>query len=150
MKNIAAFDLFALLIRWGLGIAFVYAGFTKALDPSALAAIISDYGLVPELLLLPAALFLIAVEIIAGLGLMARQAWALHAVTGLLVMFIAVLAYGLWMGLDVDCGCFGPSDPEGDHHTGALAAIYRDLVMLLGAAVLYFQHFRLKKGSKAE
>lgn len=141
----AVINLFALVVRWGLGLAFVYAGFSKSLDVPGFASVISDYGLVPELLLVPAALFMIAMELIAGLGLIVGYAWALHIVTAMLVLFIGVLAYGLWLGLDVDCGCFGPGDPEGDHHAGARSAIFRDLGMLLGVALLYFQHFYQKR-----
>ncbi len=144
----AAIDLLVILVRWGLGLAFVYAGASKVLDVSGFASVISDYGLLPELLLLPAALFVIAMEIIAGVGLIFGYAWALHIVTVLLALFIGVLAYGLWIGLDVDCGCFGPEDPEGTYHGGARSAILRDLVMLLGVAFLYVQHFYLKRPGK--
>ena len=139
-----AIDLFALLIRWGLGLAFIYAGASKALDVSGFASVISDYGLLPELLLMPAALFLIAIEVVAGVGLILKYTWALHITAALLLLFVAILTYGLWLGLDVDCGCFGPEDPEGAHHSGAESAIFRDIVMLLGVAVLYLQQSYIK------
>lgn len=143
-----AFDLLALLVRWGLGLAFILAGASKALDVDRFATIISDYGLLPELLLFPAAIFLIAIEIVAGVGLILKYHWALHITAGLLVVFIAILAYGLWLGLDVDCGCFGPNDPEGEHHTSAQSAILRDIGMLIGVAILYLQHLHLKRRSQ--
>lgn len=141
----AAGDFLALLIRWGLALAFIYAGASKAMDVSGFASVISDYGLLPEVLLYPAALFLIAIEIIAGVGLLFNFLWALHITAALLLVFIAILVYGLWLGLDVDCGCFGPEDPEGEHHSGAESAILRDIGMLVGVAVLYLQHFYRKK-----
>ncbi|HUV78598.1 MAG TPA: MauE/DoxX family redox-associated membrane protein [Desulfobacterales bacterium] len=56
---------------------------------------------------------------------------------GLLVLFIAILGYGIWMGIDVDCGCFGPEDPESEAFHGLKASLYRDLVMLAGIVFMY-------------
>jgi hypothetical protein len=52
-------------------------------------------------------------------------------------LFIAVLAYGLWMGLDVDCGCFGPEDPEAEAFHALRLSFYRDLLMLTGVGFMY-------------
>ena len=41
-------------------------------------------------------------------------------------LFMAILGYGISMGLDVDCGCFGPEDPESKAFHGLRAALYRD------------------------
>jgi len=56
---------------------------------------------------------------------------------GLLVLFIAILGYGIWMGLDVDCGCFGPDDPEAEAFHGLRLPLYRDMLMLAGIAYIY-------------
>jgi hypothetical protein len=56
---------------------------------------------------------------------------------GLLAVFIAILRYGISMGLDVDCGCFGPDDPEAEAFRGLRAALCRDLVMMAGVGFLY-------------
>jgi hypothetical protein len=37
----------------------------------------------------------------------------------------------------VDCGCFGPEDPEAEAFHGLRAFLYRDLAMLAGIAFLY-------------
>ena len=54
-----------------------------------------------------------------------------------LPLFIVVLGYGIWMGLDVDCGCFGPDGPEAKAFHGLRLSLYRDLVMLVGASLIY-------------
>jgi hypothetical protein len=50
---------------------------------------------------------------------------------------MAVLSYGIWMGLDVDCGCFGPEDLEAKAFHGLKGSLLRDLVMLAGIAFIY-------------
>jgi len=55
----------------------------------------------------------------------------------LLGLFIAILGYGIWMGLDVDCGCFGPEDHEAEAFHILKISLYRDLIMLAGVAFLY-------------
>ena len=54
--------------------------------------------------------------------------------TLLLVLFIVVLSYGMYLGLDVDCGCFGPEDPERDAFSGLGWAVTRDFMFLIAAA----------------
>jgi hypothetical protein len=47
------------------------------------------------------------------------------------------------MGLDVDCGCFGPEDPEAEAFHGLRTALYRDLFMLAAVGFLYaWRHYR--------
>ena len=50
---------------------------------------------------------------------------------------MAVLGYGIWMGLDVDCGCFGPEDPEAEAFHGLRLSLFRDLVMMAGVIFIY-------------
>ncbi|MGD9333078.1 MAG: MauE/DoxX family redox-associated membrane protein [Desulfobacterales bacterium] len=124
-------------IRWGLALVFFYAGVIKLADPEAFAVIIGAYGLVPEVLLMPVAIILPAIEVLAAIGLWVDLRGSLATVAVLLTVFIAILGYGLWMGLDVDCGCYGPGDPEGRAYAGILAALYRDVVLAGGVLLLY-------------
>jgi uncharacterized membrane protein YphA (DoxX/SURF4 family) len=96
------------LVRWGLATVFFWAGATKLADPAAFAALIDAYGIVPAPLLRPTAIGLPVVEVIAAIGLVADIRGALAVISGLLAVFVAILAYGIRMGLDVDCGCCGP------------------------------------------
>jgi len=59
----------------------------------------------------------------------------------LIVGFIGVLSYGIAIGLDIDCGCFGPGDPEGEAFHSLRSALMRDCFMLAGAAFLYGWRF---------
>lgn len=124
-------------IRWGLALVFLYAGATKLADPMAFAVIIEAYGLVPDTLLLPLAVALPALEVMAAIGLIFDLRGSLTTIAGLLALFIVVLGYGVWMGLDVDCGCFGPEDPEGRAYAGIRPALQRDVVLAGGVLMLY-------------
>ena len=118
------------LIRWTLGTVFIYTGSTKLADPSVFGMLIEAYGIVPESLIPLLAFTLPLLEVAAGFGLVFDIKGSLSTITGLLILFIAVLYYGIHIGLDIDCGCFGPEDPEARSFQGLRAAFYRDLIML--------------------
>lgn len=126
------------LTRWSLGGLFIYAGAMKLLAPKSFAVLMDAFGLLPDFLLLPAAVTLPLLEIAAGAGLVFDIRGGLGAVAGLLLLFVAVLGYGVWLGLDIDCGCFGPGDPEGEAFHGLKPALFRDLAMLAPVASLYW------------
>ncbi len=132
-----ALDWLYKLCRWGLGIVFIYAGCVKLLEPGSFAVLIEAYGIVPQVLLMPVAVVLPALEVAGGIGLLCEIEGSLAAITGLLLLFIAILGYGIRMGLDVDCGCFGPDDPEAKAFHGLRSSLYRDLAMLAGVAFIY-------------
>lgn len=123
--------------RWALGFVFIYAGGTKLLEPEIFAVLIEAYGIVPEGLLFPVAIGLPLLEVIAGIGLLFDIRGSLALLTGMLVLFIAVLVYGIWMGLDVDCGCFAPEDPEAEAFHGLKLALFRDIIMMVGVVFIY-------------
>lgn len=133
--------------RWTLGGVFIVAGVLKASDPVVFATLIEAYGLVPGLLLMPVALALIALEIAAGAGLLLGVRGSLEAVTGMLVLFILVLAWGMHLGLDVDCGCFGPGDPEAEAFHGLGTTLLRDLAMLAAATWLFIRRRRDRRAA---
>ncbi len=125
------------LTRWILGGVFIYAGSTKLMAPKVFTVLIEAYGLVPESLLMPVAIGLPFLEVIAGFGLLFDIRGSLAVITGLLVLFMVVLGYGIWMGLDVDCGCFAPEDPEAEAFHGLRLSLFRDLVMTAGVFFIY-------------
>ena len=130
-------ELLYRLCRWTLGGIFIYAGSTKLLEPEIFAVLIEAYGIVPEALLMPVAIGLPVLEVMAGFGLLFDIRGSLGLITGLLVIFMLVLSYGIWLGLDVDCGCFGPEDPEAEAFHGLRLSLFRDLVMMAGVIYIY-------------
>ncbi len=125
------------LTRWLLGGIFIYASSTKLLEPKTFTVLIEAFGIVPESLLIPVGIALPALEVAAGIGLLFDIKGSLSVIAGLLGMFIAMLGYGIWIGLDVDCGCFGPQDPEAEAFHSLKISLYRDMIMLAGVAYLY-------------
>jgi hypothetical protein len=109
---------------------------TKLSDLQGFAEIIGAFGLIPEALLYPAAAGFSAVEILAGVGLLLDIRGSLTALVILLLLFSGVLGYGIWLGLEVDCGCFGADDPLTEL-LGLRGALYRDLVLIAFCGYLY-------------
>lgn len=127
-------------VRILLAIVFIYAGLAKLTDIRAFAGLMSEYGLLPRYLLLPAAIGLPLAELIAGVGLLLEVRGSLSAITAMLLMFAAVLWFGILQGLDVDCGCFSAEELAG--HDALRSALYRDIGLMAVAAYLYWWRLR--------
>lgn len=124
------------LLRWGLSILFIYSGAVKLGSPGAFAAVISDFGLVHEGAALPVAISLSSLEALSGLGLLVDLRGTLSVITGLILLFAGVLSYGIWLGLDIDCGCFGLGDP-GAARGSLSGALGLDMLLLVVCTYLY-------------
>ncbi len=131
-------------IRWVLAALFLYSGAAKLADPQSFATVIAGFGLLPKALLFPAALLLPLLEVVVGIGSIFAVRGSLAAIAGMLVLFMAVLAYGISLGLDIDCGCFGPGDPE-QAYKGLRVALARDAAMLAAVVFVYWCRGRLQK-----
>lgn len=125
------------LLRWSLGGLFVVAGALKLRHPRDFAVVMEAFGLLPEEALLAVAVLLPLVEVAAGAALVANLRGSLGVLAALLGLFMGVLGYAVGMGLDIDCGCFGPLDPEGRAYAGIRPALYRDALMGAGVLALY-------------
>ena len=124
-------------VRYFLAAVFLWSGITKLLDPVSFGILIDAYGLIPKSWVIPAAILLSSLEIISGAGLIPDIHGSLGIITGMMILFIAILFFGIHMGLDIDCGCFGPQDPEAKAFHGLRTALYRDFVMMAGILYLY-------------
>ena len=127
-----------LLVRSLLGVLFLYAGVMKLSNLQGFGTVISDFGLLPESWIWPVALLLPTLELLAALGLLLDMRGSLAAVVAMLLLFIGVLVYGIRLGLDIDCGCFGPEDPEGHVYGSLRSSLVRDMGMMAGAVYLYW------------
>jgi len=124
------------MVRICLGLVFVWAGAIKLSDPKAFAEVLSAYELVPESLLIPMAIGLPGLEVIAGLGLIFDAKGSLGIILGLLIMFVFVLWFGILKDLEIDCGCFSAGDLK--EQDSLRSAMYRDMVMIAGALYLFW------------
>jgi hypothetical protein len=123
------------LVRFSLGSVFIYAGFSKLLDPKAFARVLSQYDLIPEGLLAPVSIGLPALEFLAGLGLIFAIRGSLSIIFGLLITFVIVLWYGILKNLDIDCGCFSPQELKSQ--ASLWHAFYRDIAMVAATGYLF-------------
>jgi uncharacterized membrane protein YphA (DoxX/SURF4 family) len=137
-----------LFVRIGLGVIFIYAGSLKLMDPRAFARTISHYGLLPEPLLPIVAIGLPATELLAGVALIFNLSPGLYGVSGLLLLFVAVLGYGVLHDMDINCGCFGPEELA--DHRGLSHAFFRDLTLMGAAAFLHWSRRARDRQSLSE
>ncbi len=112
----------ARLILAGL---FLGAGIIKLQNPEVFAVTIRAFGILPDAVIDPLSILLPVLEVAAAIGLIIDVRGALLIISGLLALFIAVLLYAVQLGLDIDCGCYGPgarkprrSAVSGTHCTG--------------------------------
>ena len=124
-----------LFVRLVIGSVFIYAGFIKLIDPKAFAKVISQYDIVPDILLPAVAIVLPAAEFLAGLGLVMNIRGSLMVIFNLLIVFIMVLGYGIFNDMNIDCGCFSTEDINA--HNSLKQALFRDLFMILATCYLY-------------
>lgn len=133
-----------LALRCIIGGLFAYSGAVKLMDVERFTVIIAGFGLLPRELLHPAAILLPLVELFSGLGLIFAVRGCLTVIALMLVLFMAVLAWGIHLGLDIDCGCFGPEDPE-QAYKGLKAALARDAAMMAAVLIIAWKNLKAQK-----
>jgi putative oxidoreductase len=130
--------IITLLLRWFLGLVFVYAAVGKITDPAGFAGQIDNYRILPWILVGIIAAILPWVELLCGLLLLTGQ-WLRGAALWVMAMnlvFIIAIASAMIRGLSIECGCFALQAQAGQV---GLARILEDVVFLLTAAVIYRQ-----------
>lgn len=128
------------LCRWGISLFFLVAAVPKLFNVREFAAVIDAYGILPDPLLLPIAVVLPVIEIVLAVGLWQNRFAGKIGIAILLLIFITILSYAIWLGLDIDCGCFGPEDPESQAFHGLKTALIRDIAILLPLAYSFWCH----------
>jgi uncharacterized membrane protein YphA (DoxX/SURF4 family) len=124
-----------------LGVIFVYAAYAKLRAPwIEFVGSLAAFQILPYNLLEPIARTLPAFELILGLGLISGlwQRWFSLAASLLLLLFFSVMVRSYAMGLQIDCGCFGPGEALGPK------TLARDFTMLALAVAVTIGSFRMK------
>ncbi len=132
-------------IRLILAFLFFLAAVFKIVTFNQFLQNIADYGIVYEETLQPVAIFLIVAELAGSILLAFNFRFGLLLITILLFLFIGVLTYGLWLGLDIECGCFGLEEK----YLGSdlWSALWRDFILLGGILFLFAVRFLERKKS---
>lgn len=137
-KQHPSFPFISLVLRLIIGSVLIYAGFMKAVAPTAeFAAMISAYKVLPAHWAPMLALALPYLEMWVGLfvltGLFTKSGPA--AAAGLFSVFLVALSSALLRGIDlVSCGCFGADS------LSPQTTLVMDLTLLILSIVLYKIH----------
>lgn len=118
------------------------AGVPKLISPTSFAEVIEAYGLLPEILVFSTAVTLTFIELSSAFLLIRGRRSGLWLTAVLMMLFIAVLSYGIWLGLDIDCGCFGPEEVEHKAFSGLRTALIRDVMLCLPLMYCFWYAYR--------
>jgi uncharacterized membrane protein YphA (DoxX/SURF4 family) len=126
-----------LIIRWFLGIIFVYASFHKIAEPDAFAKIIYGYDLFPKFSINLIAIIIPFLELISGAALLAGVCprSAVLIINGMLFGFIIALSVNLIRGHEFDCGCFSFGETS-----SASQLLVRDILYFILGLYVFFYH----------
>lgn len=136
--------------RWLLAMVWFFAAVPKLANPPQFAQTIAAYGLLPDGMVLFAAIVLPVLELVAAFLLLRKHPTGLYLTAFLLLLFIGVLSYGLHLGLDIDCGCFGPEDPEHKAFSGLRSALIRDLLLVVPLAYSFWSMIKIKSSGEKQ
>jgi uncharacterized membrane protein YphA (DoxX/SURF4 family) len=137
---------FLKILRWYVGLLFIFSGLIKANDPLGLSykmqeffevwgiAFLDDYTLV-------FAVVMNTLEIVAGVAVLIKFPYkqTLWMLLGLIVFFTFLTGYALFSGKIKTCGCFGdciPLTPK--------VSFIKDLVLLCSILILLLNQKKVK------
>ena len=124
------FYVWEMLSRLLIIFVLLLAALPKLFNIADFTEIISAYGILPDIAVQPVAVVLPIIEIGLAVALFLKIRTSKFLTILLFLFFIVILSYALIQGLDIDCGCFGPEDPEHRAFQGLRIAIVRDVVMI--------------------
>jgi len=128
----------ALGARVYLAYVFLFACWFKIIDPTSFALSVATYQMLPLELINITALVMPWTELLAGAMLLVgfRTRAAALLICGMMVVFMVALAWALYQGLDMSCGCFAS---DGKEDPISYMTMLRDAAWLgLGLYVLVF------------
>jgi uncharacterized membrane protein YphA (DoxX/SURF4 family) len=137
---------FLKILRWTVGLLFIFSGLIKANDPLGLSykmqeffdvwgiQFLNDYTLL-------FALIMNTLEIVAGIAILIQFPYkqTLWLLLGLIVFFSFLTGYALFSGKIKTCGCFGdciPLTPK--------TSFIKDIVLLVSIVILLINHKKAK------
>ena len=119
--------------RLCLGLVLIVAAVSKSFDLNQFAQRVGDFGLVHDALVTPSASAIVIAELLTGIVLILHVRGSLICSVALLLLFISALTYGIALGLDIECGCFGPGV-----HVNLGTQLLMDFGLLLVCAIIYW------------
>ena len=137
---------FLKVLRWSVGLLFIFSGLIKANDPLGLSykmdeffdvwgiAFLSDYSLL-------LALIMNTFEIIAGVALLIKFPYkqTLWTLLGLILFFTFLTGFALFSGKIKTCGCFGDCIP-----LTPMTSFVKDIVLFIAIVILLIYQKKVK------
>jgi len=137
---------FLKILRWSVGLLFIFSGLIKANDPLGLSykmqeffdvwgiSFLTDYTLA-------FAIVMNVLEIVTGIGLIIQFPYkqTLWLLLGLIVFFSFLTGYALFSGKIKTCGCFGdciPLTPK--------TSFIKDIILFIAIVILLFNKKKTK------
>lgn len=137
---------FLKILRWTVGVLFIFSGLIKANDPLGLSykmqeffdvwgmSFFNDYTL-------GLSLFMNLLEIVTGLALLIKYPYkqTLWVLLVLIIFFSFLTGYALFSGKIKTCGCFGDCIP-----LSPKTSFIKDIVLFLAIVILLINHKKVK------
>ena len=127
------------IIRLVMGLVFIYASYSKILDPVSFSSNIHNYGVTPLYLENILALVIPLIEFIIGFGLITgiRYKASLDISIYMMVLFIVLISQAYLRGKSIDCGCFMNDISPEDAATKRLEMLKRIVEDIIFLILLY-------------
>lgn len=126
-----------ILLRLILGFAFILASIDKIINPEKFLEVINNYNIVPQFMSPIIAVVLPWLEFICGifliLGILIEYAAVM--IIFLLIGFIYGVSVNLYLGSDIECGCFSLLF-EGE--SIGFQTILRDIILMCLSIIIIF------------
>ena len=137
---------FIKIIRWSVGLLFIFSGLIKANDPLGLSYKMQEFFEVWGMIYfndytLALSLVMNTLEIVAGVALLIKFPYkqTLWLLLGLIVFFTFLTGYALFSGKIKTCGCFGdciPLTPQ--------TSFIKDIILFICIVILLFTQKKVK------
>ena len=137
---------FIKIIRWSVGLLFIFSGLIKANDPLGLSYKMQEFFEVWGMIYfndytLALSLIMNTLEIVAGVALLIKFPYkqTLWLLLGLIVFFTFLTGYALFSGKIKTCGCFGdciPLTPQ--------TSFIKDIILFICIVILLFTQKKIK------
>lgn len=121
------------ILRLLLASVFLIAGTVKLFGLAEFTQSVGNFGLVPDWFVFQTAVSITVAELAIGIAVLLYLRWSLPAVLVLLGLFLGVLIYGIALGLDIHCGCFGPAI-----HVSLTQQVFMDAGLIVLTTAVYW------------
>ena len=137
---------FLKILRWSVGLLFIFSGLIKANDPLGLSYKMQEFFDVWGIQFLQDytlgfAIVMNVLEIVTGIALIIKFPYkqTLWLLLGLIIFFTFLTGYALFSGKIKTCGCFGdciPLTPK--------TSFIKDIILFVSIVILLFNHKKVK------